>query len=174
MNSKISKESIKNSEIQNEKIFYRRANINDIKSLVEYRIQFLNELYDPPGENEIDFIKKKLENYFYKKIQSKEFIAWLAEQKGIIVGTSGMVVWQLPSRYGGLESGKIGYILNLYTLPEKRRKGICTRLLKELIQDAKLIGLKYLHLHASKYGENLYKKIGFKEPDHKELFLKLK
>ncbi|ENO12314.1 acetyltransferase [Thermoplasmatales archaeon SCGC AB-539-C06] len=84
-----------------------------------------------------------------------------------------MVVWQLPSRYGGLESGKLGYILNLYTIPEERRRGICTRLLTELIQEARSVGLKYLHLHVSKYGKNIYKKLGFSEPDYKELVLKL-
>lgn len=28
----------------------------------------------------------------------------------------------MPARYGELESGKLGYILNLYTIPEARRK----------------------------------------------------
>jgi len=173
MNNKISKEPINDEEIENEKIYYRRANIDDIKALVEYRIKFLNELYDPPEGDEINIIKKNLEEYFSKRILSKDFISWLAEYKGKIVGTSGMVVWQLPSRYGGLESGKLGYILNLYTIPEKRRKGICTKLLNELIQEAKSAGLKYLHLHASKYGINIYKLLGFKEPYHKELVLKI-
>jgi len=97
-------------EIEKDKINYRRANINDIEFLVDYR---------------------------------------------------------------GLESGRLGYILNLYTVPEARRKGICTRLLNELIKEAKSLGLKYLHLHSSEEGRNIYRKAGFVEPDQTELILRL-
>jgi GNAT superfamily N-acetyltransferase len=173
MINNISRKSINEEKIENEKIFYRKANVNDIDALVEYRIKFLDELYDRPKEYEIKIIKKTIGKYFSKKIPTNDFIAWIAEFKGKIVGTSGMVIWRLPSRYGGLESGKLGYILNLYTIPEERSKGICTRLLNELIKEARSLGLKYLHLHASRYGINVYKKLGFTEPNHKELILKL-
>jgi len=36
-----------------------------------------------------------------------------------------------------------------------------------------LAGLKYLHLHASKDGINIYRKAGFVEPAQKELELRL-
>ncbi|ENO12315.1 hypothetical protein MBGDC06_00011 [Thermoplasmatales archaeon SCGC AB-539-C06] len=58
MNNKNSRESINEEEIENEKVNYRRANINDIEALVDYRIQFLNELYNHPEEDEIKTIKK--------------------------------------------------------------------------------------------------------------------
>jgi GNAT superfamily N-acetyltransferase len=82
-------------------------------------------------------------------------------------------VWQIPGRYEGLESGRAGYILNMYTIPEARRNGICTRLLKELIREAKSLGMRYLHLHASKDGEGIYKKAGFVDPEQPELKLRL-
>lgn len=31
-------------ETENERIIYRKANINDVETLVEYRVRFLNEL----------------------------------------------------------------------------------------------------------------------------------
>lgn len=96
-----------------------------------------------------------------------------AERDVRIVGTSGMVVWQIPARYGGVESGKLGYLLNFYTVPEARRKGIGTRLLNELIKEAKLLGLKDLRPHASKDGIDIYRKAGFVEPKQPELVLKL-
>lgn len=84
-----------------------------------------------------------------------------------------MVVWQRPADYRGLESGKLGYILNFYTIPEARRKGICTRLLNELIKEAKSLELKYLHLNATEDGMSIYRKAGFVEPDNIELELRL-
>ena len=69
--------------------------------------------------------------------------------------------------------GKAGYVLNLYTIPKARRKGVCTQLLSMLIEEAKSLRLKYLHLHASRDGIRLYERAGFVEPDEPELKLGL-
>jgi len=160
-------------KIEKEKIVYRRARIDDIPDLVDYRIRFLNELYNHPEDDKTKILKKSLLKYFTKAIPSNDFIAWVTEYNGKIIGTSGMVVWQIPARYGGVESGKLGYLLNFYTIPEARRKGIGTRLLNELIKEAKSLGLKNLRLHASKDGINIYRKAGFVKPKLPELVLKL-
>jgi len=141
--------------------------------LVDYRVRFLNELFNHPENDETTVVRKSLLEYFTRAVPSKDFIAWVAEYDGKIIATSGMVVWQKPAIYGGVESGRLGYLLNFYTVPEARRKGIGTRLLNELIKEAKSLGLKYLHLHASKDGINIYRKAGFAEPEQPELELRL-
>ena len=35
-------------EIIKDKIYYRRVNIDDIDILIDYRVKFLNELFDHP------------------------------------------------------------------------------------------------------------------------------
>lgn len=160
-------------EIGKEKIVYRRARIDDVPNLVEYRIRFLNEQYNHPEDGVTKILRKSLLGYFTKAIPSNDFIAWVAEYNGKMIATSGMVVWPIPARYGGVESGKLGYLLNFYTILEARRRGIGTRLLDELIEEAKLLGLKYLHLHASEDGISIYRKAGFVEPRMPELVLKL-
>jgi ribosomal protein S18 acetylase RimI-like enzyme len=160
-------------EIEKEKIVYRRAKIDDVPDLVNYRVRFLNEQYNHPEDDKAKVLRKPLLEYFTKAIPSNDFIAWIAECNQKIIATSGMVVWQIPARREGIESGKLGYLLNFYTVPEARRKGIGTRLLNELIKEAKSLGLKHLHLHASKDGINIYRKAGFVEPKMPELVLKL-
>ena len=61
----------------------------------------------------------------------------------------------------------------MYTLPEFRRNGISTELLKRLIVDAKLLKIDILNLHATKDGINIYRKFGFTEPIDPELELNL-
>jgi len=156
-----------------DKIVYRRATLSDVSALVEYRVRFLNELYDHAEDHATKVVRESLNRYFTKAIPSEDFIAWVAELHGKMVATSGMVVWQKPAVYGGVESGKLGYLLNFYTIPEARQKGIATRLLKELINEARSLGLRYLHLHASKYGEPIYRKAGFTETQMPELALRL-
>ena len=160
-------------EIKIDKINYRRVNIDDIGLLIEYRIRFLNEFCNNPEEDKSEMMIKELQDYFYEAISSNDFIAWLAEYNGKIIGTGGMVVWQIPARFGGLESGKRGYILNMYTIPDARRKGISTRLLYELINEAKSLGLTDLHLRASENRINIYRNVGFVEPELIELKMTL-
>ncbi|UCG35938.1 MAG: GNAT family N-acetyltransferase [Candidatus Bathyarchaeota archaeon] len=160
-------------KIETDEISYRRASIDDVEALMCCRVRFLNELHNHPDDEQTEFLRKSLRQYFYKAITSNDFVAWVAEHNEGIIGTGGMVVWQRPSNYGGLESGKLGYLLNFYTIPEARRKGICTRLLNELIKEARLTGLRYLHLNATKDGIRMYRKAGFAEPDDTELELRL-
>ncbi|MDH5418918.1 MAG: hypothetical protein OEX06_01130, partial [Candidatus Bathyarchaeota archaeon] len=82
-------------EIENDRIKYRRANIDDIEILIDYRVRFLNELYNHPQDYASEILRKALQEYFSEAIPSNYFIAWLAEYNGKIIGTSGMVVWQM-------------------------------------------------------------------------------
>jgi len=160
-------------KIERENIVCRRAAVKDIPALVDLRVRFLNELENHSEDDETELIRKSLLEYFAEAIPSNNFVAWVAEYNGKIIGTGGMVVWRIPARYGGIETGRLGYLLNFYTVPEARRSGICVRLLEEIITEARLLGLKYLHLHASRDGVDIYRRAGFVVPDHTELRLRL-
>ena len=156
-----------------ERVLYRRADINDIDDLCDYRIQFLNDLFDHPFGKETGTLREQMREYLLQAIPSNTFIAWLAEYEGKLIATSGMVIYRILPRYDVI-TGKIGYILNMYTIPEARKKGICTRLLNELINEAKMMKLAYLHLHSSQEGIDIYWRSGFIQPEQVELGLKLK
>ncbi len=160
-------------DIECDKIEYRMASIDDVEALVTLRVRFLNELYDHSDDDETKILRESLGEYFSEAIPSNDFIAYLAEYEGRVVGTGGMVLWERPANYGALLSGKLAYLLNFYTIPEARKKGICTRLLEELVKEAKSLGLKYLHLNATEEGRSIYRKAGFIEPDDVELELRI-
>ncbi|KPJ82806.1 MAG: hypothetical protein AMS17_18590 [Spirochaetes bacterium DG_61] len=159
-------------KIESDKVIYRRATVKDANVLSNLRLRFLNELFHHPFDEESDNLRKDLYEYFLESIPKNDFVAWLAEYRGKIIGTSGMVIWRIPPRYG-IKRGRLGYILNMYTLPEGRKKGICTQLLNELIKEAKALGLTYLHLHSSEEGISIYRKAGFIDPLQEELELNL-
>jgi GNAT superfamily N-acetyltransferase len=65
----------------------------------------------------------------------------VAEYDGKIIATGDAVVWQKPAMYGEVESGKLGNLLNFYTVPKARTKGVGTQLLNELIKETRSLGL---------------------------------
>lgn len=115
---------------------------------------------------------KYLRDYFREAMPQRTFLAWLAEREGKVVATSGMVIWQIPPN-NSVMNGRLGYILNMYTIPEARRQGICTALLEKMIEEARSLGINRVQLHASKPGEGVYRKRGFAEPSDVELVMRL-
>lgn len=159
-------------EIEKDKIIYRRAKLDDIEILVDYRVRLLNEVFNHQENEETETLKKELLEYFSKSIYSKDFIICLAEYNEKVISISGVVVWQTPPWYE-CKSGRLGYIFNTYTIPEARGKGVCTRLLSELIKEAELLGITYLHVYSSNDAISIYRKAGFVEPSLIELELRL-
>lgn len=142
---------------------FRRAGIRDIRVLARFRVEFANLMYKHAWDAEARVLERNIRKYLKKALPEGNFMAWLAESGGKTLAVSGMVIWRIPPRYGALD-GKQAYILNMYTIPEARGRGLCNRLLRELIGEAKKLRIKKISLHTSKDGEPIYRKAGFKEP----------
>jgi len=153
-------------------IVYRKIKPNEINLLIEYRIKFLSELQGNHSVEKENELREELTDYFGNAFMLQSFIGWLAEWQGEPIGFGAMVVQRIPGHFRA-PNGKIGYILNMYTLPKYRKNGICNILLDKLINEGKELGLAKLNLHASNDGIELYKKKGFVGPELPELELKL-
>jgi|SRR6185436_3205210 len=153
-------------------ITYRKANQNDIQTLVDTRILFAVELKGEQPREIIDALKIQMTDYFIKATAANTCISFIGECDGKIAGIGSVILREQPGNLNN-PSGKWGYIMNMYTLPEFRRKGICKGILKELIEEALKSGTTAFELHATKEGEFVYKQDGFKihnEPTFRKYF----
>ena len=55
------------------------------------------------------------------------------------------------------------YLLNVYTEPEHRRRGLARRLVQAALDEARVRGIKVVALHASPEGKPLYEELGFRD-----------
>jgi GNAT superfamily N-acetyltransferase len=149
-------------------INYREAGSDDISMLVEYRVQFLKELQGiPSAEMETD-LRKELFDYFQWALANQSYIGLIAELNDDPVGFGGMVIHRMPAHFN-LMNGLAGYILNMYTLPVYRKNGIGSEILTRLVSYGKKIKMGRIYLNATREGIELYRSLGFKEPDFPEL-----
>jgi ribosomal protein S18 acetylase RimI-like enzyme len=58
-------------------------------------------------------------------------------------------------------SGKKAYIMNMYTEPDYRRRGIAWKTLDLIVNEARSRGVVFITLEATKMGRPLYEKYGF-------------
>ena len=159
--------------IDRTKISTRKATVNDIETLIEYRLIFLKETYGiPPPEKEV-CLKKSLMDYFTRSMKNNSFISWIAEYDNKSIGFSGMVIREQPGNFE-IPNGRTGYILNMFTVKDFRKNGIGSILFQKLIEDAKKRNLDKIELHATHDGEHIYRQYDFKEPHDKALEIILK
>ncbi|MFX1566953.1 MAG: GNAT family N-acetyltransferase [Promethearchaeota archaeon] len=151
----------------------RKANLNDIDKLIEFRIEFLKEIQEYPPYKEFEIFQNSLKEYLLTKMKNNKFVAWFAEYENEIIATSGLSFLQKPPHFINI-TGKFAYIMNMYTNPEWRRKGIGSALLEKLFEEIKQKGIHSVVLHATPSGRFLYEKYGFRENEgDKEMILKL-
>ncbi|MFW9971023.1 MAG: GNAT family N-acetyltransferase [Candidatus Odinarchaeota archaeon] len=150
----------------------RKATLNDLEKLIDFRVKFLEEIQTPPSDMDMEIFRNELKDYLLDKIPCNEFIAWLAESDNEVIATSGLSFLQKPPHFINI-TGKFAYIMNMYTIPKWRRKGIASALLEKLLEEIKKKGIQSVTLHATQDGRPLYENYGFRENDgDKEMILK--
>ena len=102
-------------------------------------------------------------------IEDGSFVAFIAQDQGKIVATSGVCFYRMPP-YCRCPNGNAAYIMNMYTLPEYRKQGIAEKLFKQLVEEARARGVTKISLNATDAGRPLYQKLGFTDSENDMLF----
>ena len=146
----------------------RKATVEDAALLSEVRkLQLIDEGIAPDCD-----IDAELDTFFKKWLVSKDFLQLIAEENGKLLSTAAIVYYDLPPSFTN-KIGVRGYVTNVYTAPEHRRKGLSKMLLEKLLENARSRGIKKIWLGASKLGRPLYEKLGFiQQESYMELTLK--
>jgi GNAT superfamily N-acetyltransferase len=160
---KTSKNNLKAMESGIQHITIRRVTGDDLEEMTEYRIAYLTELQGERSPEYIAVLKKELLAYFRDAMAAGKFFALVAESENCVLAYGGMVIKEIPGDFNKA-SYLEGDILNMYTIPEERRKGISTMILNQLITEARKSGISKVSLHTSPAGEKLYRKSGFSDP----------
>jgi GNAT superfamily N-acetyltransferase len=152
-----------------EEITYHLATENDVALLTELRIAFMEDLKGKQEEGDVAFLSEQMNEYFKKGLAEKNYISWYAKSGEEVIAVGGIVLRRQPGNFRN-PSGKVGYIVNMYTLPHHRRKGLATILLNKIINSAKEAGYHCFELQATPAGVKVYEKEGFElheEPTYK-------
>lgn len=152
-------------------MYFTTATTEDINELTKMRIAFISDAEHSIEKQTEQIILKKLPEYFLKHL-GKDLIAFVAKEENEIVATAFLLIIEKPCNLSFV-NGTIGNVLNVYTLPQFRRKGISTHLMNDLIEYAKKLGLDFVELKATNEGYPLYKKLGFCEHHSNHIDMKL-
>lgn len=141
-------------------LIYKRATLEDINTLVETRIEVLRAANKLCADTDMGEVERHSYLYYQKALSDGSHIAYLVFDESGCIGTGGVSFFQVMPTYHN-PSGKKAYIMNMYTNPKYRRKGIAYKTLDMLIKEIKSKGISSISLEATDMGRPLYEKYGF-------------
>jgi|WetSurMetagenome_2_1015567.scaffolds.fasta_scaffold529250_1 GNAT superfamily N-acetyltransferase len=142
-------------------VTYRQAGADDRDELVRIRLAYIAEDFGVSGSEVPASVPESLPRYFTEHL-GKDIFAFVAEAEKQLVASALLIVIERPAN-PVFRTGRTGEVLNVYTAPEYRRKGIATQLMNMLLAFSKQAELDFVELKATTEGYPLYRKLGFEE-----------
>lgn len=139
---------------------YRRATIDDIEVLTETRIEVLRAANKLSNDVDMTAVREQSFDYYRQALTEDTHIAYLIFDRNEVVGTGGVSFYSVMPTFHN-STGRKAYIMNMYTKPDYRRKGIAYKTLDLLVAETKKRGISVISLEATDMGRPLYEKYGF-------------
>jgi len=147
----------------------RRATVEDSAIIARHRARMFHDMAEISDEAYDGFFAASKE-WTERGLTSGEYIGWLAAPKNqpeLIVAGGGVQLRQVPphpcrpSRDGKFAKGRHAIVLNVFTEPEWRKRGVASFIMDEILGWAREEKLYRLVLHASDQARSLYERMGF-------------
>lgn len=140
-------------------ISIRPIALEDAEKIAEHRHRmFLDD--GIPDDERMHILIEAFIHWVKARIQLGTYSGWFALDGDRVVAGTGMMVIDWPPHPLHVEPLR-GYILNVYTEPSYRGRGIARQLVRQAMEEAAKRKIGLVSLHASKMGRPVYEKLGF-------------
>jgi len=144
----------------------RRATVHDADVIAWHRARMFHDMGEVSDEV-FEILRSKARTCLKEWLESGDYVGWLAvsgDKPETVVGGAGVQLQPIlprPLNVSTIGEGRQGTVVNVFTEPEWRRRGIAGLLMKEIITWSKKAQLDRLLLHASDEGRSVYERLGF-------------
>ena len=153
-----------------ENILIRAALLADIPEILRQRRRMYEDIHHPDSAV-LDAVVSLSSAYLKLAMAEGSFRAWLAVEGDRVVAGGAVIISPWPAHPYDLECRR-ATILNVYTDPEHRRRGIARKLMQTIIAWCQREGFARVTLHASDDGRHLYESLGFEPSNEMRLNLR--
>ncbi len=144
---------------------FRFAGAEDIELLVDTRIIVLRAANGLDRQTDMSQVRCASREYYQKALADGSHAAVLVTDGGRFIGSGGISYYRVMPTFHN-PTGEKGYIMNMYTAPEYRRRGIAARTLSLLVEHAREKGVTAISLEATDAGRPFYLSCGFHEAEN--------
>ena len=146
----------------------RKSEIKDLDIVVQMKMDMFKEV------GSVTLLQENAESKIYAKYKElytqEKCCHYLVCENGKAVACGGAVIKEdVPFCF--FKTPMYGYVIDVYCVPEKRRNGYASLIMKELIKWLKDKGVHNVRLKPSAVGRRLYEKIGFSDSGEMEMWI---
>lgn len=141
-------------------LIYRQAGLEDLDLLVKTRVEVLRAANGLDDAVDLSEVEEQSRDYYRKALADGSHVAYLVFDGEELAGAGGVSFYRLLPTYHN-PTGENGYIMNMYTRPAYRRRGVAYKTLDLLVAAARKRGVSRITLEATQMGRPLYEKYGF-------------
>jgi len=150
----------------------RLATTADLDVLVRHRVRMFAAMGFTSADG-FAALGRASRSWLSAALVDGRYMGWLiapAAAPHAIAAGAGMLLHEWPP--GIRDNGTTrAYILNVYTEPEHRARGLATLATRAAIEEARRRNIRVVSLHASDEGRPIYEKLGFEETGEMRLLL---
>ena len=143
----------------------RKVQPSQLDELVSLRVKVLRSANGLPEDADLSVIAEQSRRYFREGFERDSFAVFFAYEGENVVGCGGVSFFEIMPTCD-FPDGKAAYIMNMYTEPSHRRRGIAYALLKRIVEECRSRGISKITLEATDMGRPLYEKFGFVQAGH--------
>ncbi len=142
----------------------RKADISDIDLLSKVRVTVLRAANKLDDSADMSAVYNSTYEYYKTALGDGTHTSYLVFDNEKVIGAGSICYYSVMPTCCN-PTGKKAYVMNMYTAPEYRRKGIASVVLDKLVKEALDKGVTDIGLEATDMGRPLYEKYGFEGAD---------
>lgn len=153
-----------------ESFLIRRATIADASLITAHRRAMFEEMR-VGTRADLDAMDVQFGPWVAQALASEKYLGWFVMTKqGAIMAGAGISIEDYPATPRD-QTGRRAYVMNVYTDPKYRHRGLARRLMQTILDWCRVNGIHTVALQASDAGRSLYKSFGFKPTNEMRLQL---
>ncbi len=137
----------------------RQATVDDVDTIARQRLAMFHDM-GVPDEAGLQAMDASFRVWLTEKFKIERYVGWFAVADDQVIAGAGLWIndW-IPHPYDART--RRGYILNVYTEPAFRGRGIARRLVAGALDYCRQQQIHIVALHASDAGRPIYELLGF-------------
>jgi GNAT superfamily N-acetyltransferase len=133
--------------------------MRDLGLLVRHRRYMWEAISDHPVGT-LDVADSVYRRWARVRMRSNRFAGFIVEVGGVPAASG--CVWLMSAQpRPGRQGTTVAYLLSLFTEPSQRGRGHAARIVRAAMRWARSRGVTVMMLHASDFGESVYRRLGF-------------
>ena len=136
----------------------RQASLDDLETVLTFRLNMIRELR--ARESDLTELEAATRKYLRNALATGQYVCFIARHNDVAVASAAIFLFDRPP-IGSNLSTREARLVDVYTIPEWRRRGAAEAAVSAAIVYAKQTNARRLRLGATHAARHLYEKLGF-------------